>query len=395
VSWLLAFLGFALLIILHELGHFAAAKAVGMRVEKFSLFFGPMWTKVTRGETVYGIGTVPLGGYVKITGMSPDEAKELPPELYVRSYAGSAVWKRIVVISAGPLVNVVIAFVMLLGIYWHEGKAEPGIAVGTVESTFKSAQVLHENDRIVKIVAPANGSTPEKVALGDAPGLTEKQLGDRTTAMRNLIVDGGCGAVSLGTKGADGAPQVARCATPQPLQVTVDRAGTQRTFAITPQYDAQRKRYRLGIGFSSPLVAIGPVTAAGESVDQMWFVTKASVESIVKIVYDPQARKQVSSVVGGYETTRQSFEVSTVQALLVLALISLSLAIINLFPFLPLDGGHIFWALVEKARGGRQVSTVVLERSSIVGLVLVLALFAVGLSNDIGHIVDHTGFGVK
>ena len=77
MSWLLAFLGFAALIILHEFGHFAAAKAVGMRVERFSLFFPPLLAHVRRGETEYAIGAIPLGGYVKITGMSPHE--ELRP----------------------------------------------------------------------------------------------------------------------------------------------------------------------------------------------------------------------------------------------------------------------------------------------------------------------------
>jgi regulator of sigma E protease len=77
VSWLLTIAGFAALIVLHELGHFAAAKAVGMRVERFALFFPPLLVRVRRGETEYGIGAIPLGGYVKITGMSPHE--ELDP----------------------------------------------------------------------------------------------------------------------------------------------------------------------------------------------------------------------------------------------------------------------------------------------------------------------------
>ncbi|MGN6187759.1 MAG: site-2 protease family protein, partial [Conexibacter sp.] len=94
MSWLLAFLGFVLLIVLHEAGHFAAAKAVGMRVERFSLFFGPMFWKVRRGETEYGIGAIPLGGYVRITGMNPTE--EIPPEVAHRAYYRQPVWKRIV-----------------------------------------------------------------------------------------------------------------------------------------------------------------------------------------------------------------------------------------------------------------------------------------------------------
>ena len=79
MSYVLAFLGFVALIILHEAGHFTAAKAVGMRVERFSLFFGPMLVKFRRGETEYGVGPIPLGGYVKITGMNPNE--DIPPDV--------------------------------------------------------------------------------------------------------------------------------------------------------------------------------------------------------------------------------------------------------------------------------------------------------------------------
>ena len=110
-SFFLAFVGFALLVILHELGHFSAAKAVGMRVEKFSLFFPPtLWSKKV-GETEYAIGAIPAGGYVKITGMNPDE--DLPEEVRDRAYHAQPVWKRIVVIAAGPAVNLVLAFVLL------------------------------------------------------------------------------------------------------------------------------------------------------------------------------------------------------------------------------------------------------------------------------------------
>src|SRR6202165_5552141 len=120
MSYVLAFLGFAALIILHEAGHFAAAKAVGMRVERFSLFFGPMLVKTRRGETEYGIGPIPLGGYVKITGMNPNE--EIPPEVRHRAYYNQPVWKRIVVILAGPAVNLLIAFVILWALFIANGQ---------------------------------------------------------------------------------------------------------------------------------------------------------------------------------------------------------------------------------------------------------------------------------
>jgi regulator of sigma E protease len=101
----------------------------------------------------------------------------------------------------------------------------------------------------------------------------------------------------------------------------------------------------------------------------------------------------VSGVVGSYEVTRESFDFDTVQALLVLGIISLSLAVINLFPFLPLDGGHIFWALAEKIRG-RPIPFSVIERASAIGFLLVIMLFVIGLSNDIGRLRGE-GFGVR
>src|SRR3954447_17230973 len=116
MSWLLVFLGFCLLIVLHEGGHFVAAKATGMRVERFFLFFGPTIWSFRRGETEYGIKAIPLGGYVKITGMNPEE--EIPPEVEDRAYYRQPVWKRIVVIGAGPAVNIVLAFAILLGVFY-------------------------------------------------------------------------------------------------------------------------------------------------------------------------------------------------------------------------------------------------------------------------------------
>jgi regulator of sigma E protease len=101
MSWLAVFFGFCLLIILHEAGHFAAAKATGMRVERFFLFFGPTIWSFRRGETEYGVKAIPLGGYVKITGMNPEE--DVPPEVEDRAYYRQDVWKRIVVVVRDPL----------------------------------------------------------------------------------------------------------------------------------------------------------------------------------------------------------------------------------------------------------------------------------------------------
>ena len=117
------------------------------------------------------------------------------------------------------------------------------------------------------------------------------------------------------------------------------------------------------------------------------------MSGIVKIFYNPQARKQVSGVVGTLEVTRETIAFDTKRALLILALVSLSLAVVNLFPFLPLDGGHIFWAIAEKVRG-RPIPFSVMERASVVGFVLIIAVFFLGFFNDIDRL-QGKGFGIR
>ena len=124
----------------------------------------------------------------------------------------------------------------------------------------------------------------------------------------------------------------------------------------------------------------------------MWGFTTTTIDRIVRII-DPEARRDLSGVVGSYEVTRQSIDLGLTRTLYVLAVISLSLGVINLFPFLPLDGGHIFWALAEKVRG-RPIPFSLLERVSVVGFVLVVFLFVIGLTNDIGRLRGE-GFGVR
>jgi regulator of sigma E protease len=121
----------------------------------------------------------------------------------------------------------------------------------------------------------------------------------------------------------------------------------------------------------------------------MWYVTHETVSRVVRI-FEPQERKQLHGIVGVTDLAQQAVALGPAAALDILALISLSLAIINLFPFLPLDGGHVFWALAEKVRG-RPIPFSVMERAGVVGFFLVLLIGFIGLSNDISSL---TGSGL-
>jgi regulator of sigma E protease len=362
MSYVLAAAGFAALIILHELGHFTAAKAVGMRVERFYLFFPPAIAKFRRGETEYGIGAIPLGGFVKISGMNPDE--ELPPEVAHRAYYRQPVWKRIVTIAAGPAVNLMIAFVLLFGLaFWAREVTE---TVGNIDHGLPAAAHLQRGDRILAV---------------DGKRYPDASVNQRVDRYARLIADHKC----------PGEPTNG-CRAKTPVKLTIERDGKTRTFAIRPEYDAEVKRTRIGFSYGSRPLDPGVLEAAGNSVSFMWQVTSQTVGVIARL-FDPQERKQLSGVVGGYEVTRQAIGFGALQALTLIAVVSLSLGVINLFPFLPLDGGHIFWSLVEKVRG-RPVSFSVMERAGAVGFLLVMLLFAVGLSNDIGRLTGD-GFNVR
>ncbi|MGI8922080.1 MAG: M50 family metallopeptidase [Solirubrobacteraceae bacterium] len=458
MSYLLAFGGFAALIILHEAGHFVAAKAVGMRVERFALFFPPLIFKRRRGETEYGIGAIPLGGYVKITGMNPRELRpdeivahvtgigdergvildvpyrelaaralgrpltlevagathsarvgsssptgragdlllredasgavalaeppgdevnrlslrvgdsirllvEVPPEVAARAYFRQPVWKRIVVIVAGPAVNLVIAFVLVFGVYAVQGNP--------VDQTLNRVASL-------EVGAPAAGS----LAPGDRI-LSVDGSGSDPTAIAKAISSHHCSGQA-----------VPGCRATTPARITVRRRDRLLTFSLAPFYDATAKRTRLGFGFDGRTVyhQVGLAHAASLGIQELWGVTRATADAFSKI-FEPSGRKQLNGVVGAYSVIQQEFSFDVGNALRVLAIISLALALFNLFPFLPLDGGHVFWALAEKVRG-RAVPVAVMERASVVGFMLVLLLGYVGLSNDI-HTLSNGGFHVR
>jgi regulator of sigma E protease len=296
---------------------------------------------------------------VKISGMNP--AEDLPDEVRTRAYYSQPVWKRVVVISAGPAMNLILAFLLLFVFFWAVGPETGSREVGVIERGYPAAGVLRPGDRLMAV---------------DGERGTPIQL-SRRIASHKCPDD----------------PPTARCRAAAPVEVTVMRNGRERTFEITPIYDPVAERTRLGFAYApGPRETLPFGTALDTTADRFWYITKATLELPARLI-DPEQRKEISGVVGSYEVTRQTILSDLEEVIGILAIISLSLAIVNLFPFLPLDGGHIFWAIVEKIRR-KPVPFSVMERAGVVGFMLVILIFLVGLSNDIDRLSGE-GFQVR
>jgi regulator of sigma E protease len=418
-----AIAGLLLLVFIHELGHFLAAKSVGMRATRFSVGFGPALLSRTRGETEYRLAAVPLGGYVKIVGMARPRASDLAtvgeaveeasrtrpedrtdrigpaytrlvsalggsddrslapladelsaaldadadlidPErldwcrreltrvrddVDPRCYWRADVWRRVVVIFAGPFANLLTAVVILTAFFWS---GPPQFKVTT---------------RVDQVASPS----PAKQAglrAGDIVVRVNRTAAHDSNAVSDAIQK------------------------PGKITLVVRRAGTLRTLTPeTPKRESDGRRY-LGLTFTLARSGTlhyglgGSVRAAGSD---LWYTTSATFRALGDIVSGGQ-RNQISSPVGIVQQSQTSISEGVYPRLL--ALISLSLAIFNLLPFLPLDGGHILFALIELVRR-RPLAREVYERVSLIGIVAMLMLFAIGLSNDVTHITNGPGIG--
>jgi regulator of sigma E protease len=398
-------LGLGLLVLVHEAGHFFTARAVGMSPRKFYIGFPPPLVRVTRKGIEYGIGAIPLGGYVKIPGMhrpAPSdldvrgpyfgaavvESPELRPaverikerlaegdmagartrledleralgEARVSSRARKAAerglrelkdglgedaywrqraWKRIAVIFAGPGTNFVFAILLF--------------AVLLTLDTYRLGFVLR---------ADADQATPvvERVNAGDPADTIGMRAGDRIVAVNGRSVD------------ADDISRRIRASKGDPITVTVVRDG--RRVSLGPIRPRKDEGY-------------GALGAVGRSLELTGIVTREIGKSLLRLVQG-EGREEISSPVGIVEGSSQALDQGVQTYLWVLGLISLSLALLNLLPLLPLDGGHIAFSIVEGIRG-RSVGREVYERVSAVGIALVLLLFFVGLSNDVNRLSD-------
>ena len=396
----IAIVGLSLLVLVHEAGHFFSARAVGMSPRRFYVGFPPALAKVKRKGIEYGIGAVPLGGYVKIPGMhrpAPSDLStffgqaleeapqlvapidrikrkldegdmegarsqlpalaealhqvdvsrmarrsaekglnELADGLGADAYWRQRTWKKVLVIFAGPGTNLLFAIIIFAALFVvGSGGYRLGFSMETnapivhdVRADHPAAKIgLVPGDRILRI----NGQRVQDVS--QVPDLIQQSHGGPITLL-------------VRHKG-DAAPTALR--------------------RIRP-----RKEPKLSVP-----------EATWQSVKLTGVITKEIGASLSRLVRGN--RKEVSSPVGIVEGSSEALAQGAQTYLWVLGLLSLSLALLNLLPFLPLDGGHIVFSLIEGIRG-RAVGREVYERASAIGIAVVLLLFFIGLSNDIGNL---------
>ena len=405
MSIAIAILGLAVLVLLHEAGHFFVARAVGMNPRRFYIGFPPALVKVRRKGIEYGIGAIPLGGYVKIPGMhrpAPsdldvqfgpalneepklfpkiarvkraleaedlaaaraalpeleqvlDEAKlspiaersaqralnELRDGLGEDAYWRQRTWKRVAVIFAGPGANILLAVALPVVAYLIGAPGHVSRTVDTVENDTPAAVVgLHSGDRIIAV---DGRPTPD------------------------------FDSVSARIRGSNG----------KRITVTVVRGRELKTLGPIRTKKIEG-HYALGFRPRLEKRRYGPGGAIAHALGDTWAGTKGIITFLPRLVTG-EGRKQVSSPVGIVDYSSRAVSFDFPLFLQIVGLISLSLAILNLLPLLPLDGGHILFSLIEGLRG-RAVGREVYERVSAIGIALFLVLMFIGLSNDINRL---------
>ncbi|GAA2717832.1 MULTISPECIES: site-2 protease family protein [Streptomyces] len=360
----------------HELGHLSTAKMFGIRVPQYMVGFGPtLWSR-KKGETEYGIKAVPLGGYIRMIGMFPpgedgrisarstspwrgmiEDARsaayeELRPGDETRMFYTRKPWKRVIVMFAGPFMNLVLAVVVFLGVMMTFG-------VSTQTTT-----VSQVSDCVVKASSPADKCpTGAKDSPAKAAGLQPK---DRIVAFNGHRV-GDWGTLQKEIRRTTG-----------PATITVERDGTEKTLHAdlisnqVQKYDgkgAPIKGEYVTAGFLGFTPATGVVQQSfGQSVDRMGDMVQSGVESLIDLpgkipdlwnaAFDGGERKADSpmGVVGAARVGGEVFNLDIPPSqqiatmLFLVAGFNLSLFLFNMLPLLPLDGGHIAGALWESVR---------------------------------------------
>jgi len=409
------------IIFVHEGGHFLVAKAFDVKVLTFSLGFGQKVFSFQRGETEYRIAWLPLGGYVRLGGESPEEATGDP-----RDFQAKPRWQRILVYLAGPTMNIVlavalVAVVLMLGFglpFLHEippvvGTVEPGspaaaagivpgdtvvrvkgkkaeswetVAMAILESPGKPVELAVDHAGTVRTVSVVPRAVP-KYEIGDA-GMYPKVLPSISVINKNSP------AAAAGFKPGDQVREVdgrglasdlefvryIEAHANRQIEVTVLRDGKLVTLPVTPRDEGGKGRIGVGLTVAQKLSFFPAIV---ESVRYNWNVAAQTVELVGKLI--TREMKPQSALHGPIEIANLSGEAAKQgfpSLLHLMALVSISIAILNLLPIPVLDGGQIFVLLVESGIR-RDLSLRLKEAINMVGLAFIVLLMAAVIFFDV------------
>ncbi len=418
----------SVLIIVHEWGHFITAKRLGIDVQRFALGFGPtLFSKVYNGTT-YMINAIPLGGYVKMAGDDRMECKGAPGEFYSQS-----VGHRSLVVLNGPVVNFFLAYISFVFVFMIGYPGQSTVITSLVDGGPAQVAGLKEGDKIVAINSKGvygwlnletrlegDNSGPmdvtvvrkgEEVTRTVVPEIANRpNLVGRLRTVRDLGIDSlpniiggfveGGPAETSGLQGGDriiaidnqsvtswaGLKEAIANSTGRQIVLKLVRDGQVIVIAITPKIDInidgngqEIKTRKIGVGPQQDLdlYKFGFVSSLIHSGEELVFITVLTYESLYRMITGAiSAKESVTGPVGIFYIVKGAAEEGISHLLFILGVISASLAIFNLLPLIPLDGGHLFLFGIEKIRG-KALSPKVDEYIARFGfgLIISLALF--------------------
>lgn len=344
-----------ILIFVHELGHFILGKKLGVKILKFSLGFGPKLIGKKIGETEYQIAVFPLGGFVKPLGEDPHE--EVKTEEYHRSYWAQPIWKRTLIVVAGPFFNFFLAIVLfstinLFGIPYYPPK------IGEVSPSLPAEQAgLKKGDTVLSI----NG---EEV----------KKWDDLSQIIRN-------------SNGKELLLKVGRDHEIIEIQVT-PKASTQKNL-----FGEDTHVFVIGITPADEILVqkVGPFEAVGKGLSQTWFGIKLTVVSIIKLIERVIPAKTIGGPILIAQMAGEQAKRGLLSLVLFTAILSINLGVINLFPIPILDGGHFLFLSLE-AILRKPLSIRKMEIAQQIGLIFIILLMIFAFYNDLIRLFSPEGF---
>lgn len=335
------------LIFFHELGHFIVARLFGVGVEKFSLGFGPRIIGKKIGITDYRLSLIPLGGYVKMVGEEPDS--DIDPADIPISFTHKHVAKRMLIVAAGPLFNVLLAIIIFFTIFFFSGMYILTPSIGDVKKD-----------------APAELAGFKK---GDVISSINGQEISSWEEMAEIINS---------SEGKPLAVSIIRNETPDDLEVTPDLITTKNIFGEDTQ------RYVIGITASgdAQIQKLNILQAFSQSIAHSYKICELMVVIIAKLVSGDISTDTIGGPIMIAQMAGDQAKAGVANLISFIALISINLAIINLLPIPVLDGGHLLFFSIEAIKG-RPVSIKIREIAQQIGMFILILLMILVFYNDI------------